>query len=254
MARLKSVAQFCVLSLLAGASFFTAAAPHAGDVQSHGRDGSIGLNDTLFVGDFGDLPGGLFRSTNPGFDVDVDLGPLGAGNWLRYEALGALGFWNGVAWVAPIAGESFRIDDALASTANPADDTVIDGNGVAARPVGIIGEIDEDGGLHEHLTFGLRSGSGTLGGTTGAYLVTLRLLETPANDNTVLRYSAPYTLIMNRGLSANDLDLAVTAAPAPVPLPAALPLVLTGLAMLRGMHRRRAPITLFANTTPEGLA
>lgn len=254
MAHLNIALRLCALLLLAGASNPTVAAPHAGDVQPHGRDGSIGINDTLFVGDFGDLPGGPFRSTIPGFDVDVDLGPLGAGNWLRYEALGALSFWNGAAWVAPVAGETFRIDDALASTANPADDTVINGEGVVARAVGIIGEVATNGGLHEHLTFGLRSANGTLGGTIGAYLVTLRLLETPANDDTVLRYSAPYVQVMNRGLSANDFDTAVAAAPAPVPLPAALPLMLTGLALVRGFRRRLAPVYSLVNMTTEGMA
>lgn len=225
------------------------AAPHAGDVQPHGRPGSIGLNDSHFVADFGDLPGGPFRTTNPGFDVDVDLGPLGPGNWLRYEVLGTLRFWNGTQWTAPIGGESFRLDDAL-GTADPGDDTIVDANGVVAKPTGIVGEIDAGGGLHEHLTMGLRLTNGTLGGALGAYFVSLRLFETLANDDTALRYSAPFAYVFNRGLSTDAFNAAVDAAPAPVPLPGAL--VCAGSAVLALASRRRRMNPAKVAVAPNG--
>jgi hypothetical protein len=213
------------------------AAPHAGDVQLHGRPGSIGLNDSLFLADFGDLPGGPFRTTNPGFDVDLELGPLGPGNWLRYEMLGALHFWDGAQWTAPLGGVSFRLDDALGSAANPADDTVIDGDGVVAKRRGIVGEIDSGGALHEHLTMGLRLGDGTLGAPVGAYFVSLRVFETLANDDAPLRYSAPFAFVLNRGLTSTAFDLAVDAAPAPVPLPGAIVCASSALLVLAGRRR-----------------
>lgn len=204
---------------------------HGGDIQPFLANGSIGLNATLFEGDFGDLAGGAFRTDDPGYDVDEALGAFTPGNWLQIEGLGVLQFWNGSSWGAPVANETVRLTGALG------DDTIFSASGVS-NPFGVIDLIDSEGGVHAHLDMAVRTSGGSLGGTVGAYAISLRLLETAPDSTTALHLSDSFTIVLNRGLAFADFEAAVEALAAPVPLPAAVYLMGGALLGLGGMRRR----------------
>lgn len=228
--------QFTVaLALACGMSTTSAIEQHDGDIQPFLADGVIHLNGTLFAADFGDLGGGVFRTDDPGYDADTVKGAFTPGNWLQFEGLGRLKFWNGTAWGAPVAGETVRIDDALGDNTDPTDDTVFSGSGVT-ESFGVIDELDLGGDVHQHLEMAVRNSGGDLGGSVGAYWIVLRLLETAPSDTTALHTSAPLNLVFNRGLSDADFEVAVSA----VPLPAAAYLLGSALLGLGALRLRRA--------------
>lgn len=189
---------------------------HEGDVNPWKVGTEIYLNANVFEADFGDLSGGPFRTSSPGFDVDIAQGPFGAGNWLRYEALGALQFWNGSIWSNALPGnETLSIEDALGET------TVFSAAGVS-NPIGVVDQIDTAGGVHQHLQFSLRNPN-ALGGSVGAYWISFQLFETAANSlEPLTQASAPISIFFNRGMDHEDFDLAIDNAVSAVPLPSSI--------------------------------
>jgi len=205
-----------ILGLSINLSAPLAAEQHDGDIQPWKQGGQIELNGTLFEADFGDLSGGAYRTDDPGYDADTALGAFGAGNWLWFEGIGSLQFWDGSAWSNSVLnGEYIEIEDALDNT------SVFSADGVS-NGAGVIGQFDSDGDIHEHLDMAIRNASNALGGSVGAYWITLQLFETVADSQTPLAISASYDIIFNRGLASADFEAAVSAATAPVPLPAAV--------------------------------
>jgi hypothetical protein len=185
----------------------SAAEQHLGDIQPWLENGKVMLNGTLFEGDFGDLSGGVYGTDDPGYDADSAKGAFGTGNWLWFEGLGSLKYWNGSAWAGGVPnGEHVELEDALGNL------TAIGADGVS-NPWGVIGQFDADGDLHMHLDMAIRNAGNALGGTIGAYWITLRLLETaPHGGNPVSTPSDPFHVIFNRGLSTEKFQAAVVTA------------------------------------------
>lgn len=183
---------------------------HAGDVQPWKTGTTLNLNKYVFEADFGDLPGGLFATDDPGYDVDTAKGPLTAGRWLLFQPIGTLKYWSGSAWTSSVPnGEWIEIKDAQDKTISySARGVSSGGNGLE----GVIGAVDSDGGLHEHMDMSIKEASGVLGGTVGAYLIELNLYEYDPNSTAKTAVSgAPIKIAFNRGLAHDVFDLAVDA-------------------------------------------
>lgn len=218
---------------------------HEGDVQPWKVGSQVYTNGELFEADFGDLPGGLFRTDDPGFDVDTALGAFGAGNWLRFQGLGSLSFWDGSSgssdssWSNTVLnGEYIQFEDVLGNQ------TTFSTSGVS-NPVGVIDQLDSAGDLHSHLDMSIRNASNALGGSVGAYWVTLQLFETaPYSLVPVSDFSAPFSIIFNRGMQTAAFETAVSAALAPVPIPSAI--WLFGSAVVGLVVSRRRPSSVIA--------
>jgi len=195
-----------VLSLFS-ISAIAQAHSHEGDIQPWKIGAEIFVNSNLFEPDFGDIGGGLYTTDEPGFDVNIVKGAFTPGNWLRFQPVGQLLFWNGTEWstTAP-NGERIEITDALGNAISYRSD------GVSNTPA-VIGEIGSDGGLHEHLEISIFDASNALGGSVGAYRIQLKLFESQANsDTSVSIATSPITIVFNRGLEHDKFELAVSAA------------------------------------------
>lgn len=180
---------------------------HGGDIQPWKIGAEIFLNSDLFEPDFGDIGGGLYTTDEPGFNVNIAKGAFTPGNWLRFQPVGQLQFWNGTEWstTAP-NGERIEITDALGNAVSYRTD------GVSNTPA-VIGEIGSDGGLHEHVEMSIFDASNALGGSAGAYRIQLKLFESKANsDISVSIATSPITIVFNRGLEHDKFELAVSAA------------------------------------------
>jgi len=196
----------------------------------------ITVDPTTIVGDFFTSLRSQFATSNFSFEADSSSGPFGRGNILWFEGVGSLRFWNGSAWVNNTpAGESVRLVDAVNWDAW----ATFSSTGVT-NPRGTIGDFDTSGNLHAHPLFSVRTASGGLGGSVGAYWISLKLLETTAdNSSVVLAASSPLNIVFNRGLSAPAYASAVAA----VPVPAAAWLFGSALAGVIGLGRRRSLVS-----------
>ncbi len=224
---LKSVLLFAAFNSTAWAA---SSHQHDEDIQPWLAQGKVQLNNTLFEADFGDLAGGLYKTDDPGFDVDEDHGGFTPGNWLRFEGIGSLKYWGGSSWSSALPnGEEVRIEDALGNI------TVFDGAGVS-NPVGVISDVDSEGDVHTHVDMSIWDNTGNLGGTVGAYWISLKLFDTLPNDATpVSEASDVINLIFNRGLDHEDYETAVSA----VPVPAAIYFFISGMLGLGWMKRNK---------------
>jgi hypothetical protein len=72
---------------------------HEGDLQPWRIGAEIFPNSQLFEVDFGDLGGGAFATDDPGIDVNIEKGAFQSGNWLQFQPLEQLQFWDGDAAV-----------------------------------------------------------------------------------------------------------------------------------------------------------
>lgn len=180
---------------------------HAEDIQPWRIGAEIFVNSTLFEADFGDLSGGLYATDDPGIDVNVQQGAFTPGNWLRFQPVGQLLYWNGTQWSETTPnGERIEITDALSSIIS------FHTNGVS-EAAGVIGEIDSNGGLHEHLNFQILDVSNTPNGSSGAYRIQLKLFESAPQSNTSVSIAAaPIAIVLNRGMASENFEAAVTAA------------------------------------------
>lgn len=225
------------LALGTSLSIANAADQHAGDIQPwKAADGQAIVNGDWFEADFGDFAGGLYKTNSPGYDADTELGAFGGGNWLWFSGLNSLQYWNGSDWLNTMPnGEYIELTDALGNN------TVINASGVQ-NPNGVIDAFDSTGDLHSHLEMAIRNASNALGGSVGAYWITLQLFETlPESTSPVAAASTPFHILFNRGLAHAEFELAVeSASAAPVPLPAAAWLFAPALAGLLGFGRRKS--------------
>ncbi|OAI19928.1 hypothetical protein A1507_06185 [Methylomonas koyamae] len=230
------IAPLLAFGLSLNLSTASAADQHAGDIQPWKADGQVFVNGDWFEADFGDLSGGLYRTDDPGYDANTALGAFGAGNWLWFSGLNSLQFWNGSVWSNTVPnGEHIELTDALGNV------TTFNTSGVQ-NASGVIGQFDNAGDIHEHLDMAIRNASDALGGSAGAYWITLQLFESLAESSTPLANSSstPFHILFNRGLAHADFELAVEAAStAPVPLPGAVWLFAPAIAGLLGFGRRK---------------
>lgn len=180
---------------------------HEGDIQPWKTvDEQVLLNATLFKADFGDLTGGLYKTNNPGFDADTMKGAFGPGNWLRFQAIGRLKFWNGSAWTLSVPnGEHLEIEDVVGETISFSPGGVV-------NSMGVIDQLDGNGDLHSHLEMLIKDASNQLGGSVGAYWIEMFLFETAADSAIpVSAASEPVSIIFNRGLGVTAFEAAVSA-------------------------------------------
>jgi hypothetical protein len=226
----KIVKSVLLLAFFNSTAWAVAGHQHDGDIQPWLAQGKVQLNSTLFETDFGDLSGGAYKTDDPGYDVDTAQGAFSAGNWLRYEGIGTLRFWDGGSWSSTLQNdEQVRIEDALGNT------TTFHGTGIS-NSVGVIGEVDPDGDVHEHIDMSIWDNTGNLGGTMGAYWISLALFDTlPNDDNPVSQASDTLNIIFNRGLPEEQYEQAVSA----VPVPAAIYFFISGMLGLGWMQRRK---------------
>ncbi len=199
-----------ISSLLLSSSFMTMAEEdnhlHETDLQPWRIGAEIFLNDHIFEADFGDLGGGAFATDDPGIDSNVDNGAFEPGNWLQFQPLGQLQFWDGDEWTTTMPnGEYINVLDALDKTVR------IDGNGTSGGAA-VIGEIEANGGIHTHIDFSLLDASNNQNGSQGAYSVELKLFESAANSDVSVSYAAkPVVIVFNQGLEEEEFEHAVEA-------------------------------------------
>lgn len=177
------------------------------DIQPWRIGAEIFVNSNLFETDFGGGLGSPYATENPGVDVNVAKGAFTPGNWLRFQPVGQLHFWNGHEWTAHVPdGERIEVVDARGNIIEFGADGV-------SETAAIIGEIDSFGGLHEHIDFSILNASNALGGSTGAYRIQLRLFESQADsDVSVSIATSPISIVFNRGLEHEDFEIAASAA------------------------------------------
>jgi hypothetical protein len=197
--------------------------------------------EPIFAADFGDFPK-PYDTANPGFHATD--GALGAGELIRYRALGPLVYWDlaGKSWISPPAGTRIRLFGGLdAKTVITSDysqcggllicipaekletvyeegSTTFFAEGVGGAESLLIDNANSQGAFHTHLDWFLENAGGAKGGPAGAYQVRLRL-ESDRRPEA----SAPFLIVFNNGLSDPDFAEAIAArmaaAPAPGPEP-----------------------------------
>ncbi|MEO0972727.1 MAG: hypothetical protein AAFX85_06490 [Pseudomonadota bacterium] len=211
---------------------------HEGDVHPNLADGRLIIEEAgpidvetgrvIYTSDFGDLNGGPHETNNPGYDTQD--GVLLPDSLLGVEGTGVLLFWDGSDWLAADPGVSLTIFDALGSA------TVFTGAGVT-NPRGYIDLVSGNGNLHTHIDMVVNDTA-----PTGAYLLSLSLFgETSLSDPTPpYDPSAPFTFIINRGLTDPMFQQAVDARISPqaqVPFPAWTYVLCAWLLMAVGRRR-----------------
>lgn len=180
---------------------------HTEDIQPWRIGAEIFVNSTLFETDFGDLSGGPFVTDDPGVNVNIQKGTFTPGNWLRFQPVGQLLYWDGEQWRETVPnGERIEIIDAL-------NNAISFSTGGVSETAGVIGEIDNSGGLHEHLSFRIFDASNTPNGSSGAYRIQLKLFESAPQSNTSISIApSPIAIVFNRGLALESFESAVSAA------------------------------------------
>ncbi len=176
----------------------------------------------IFEGDFGDLAGGPHATDDPGYDHES--GQFTTGTLLAFKILGPLEFWNGSVW-SNVTPATVTFVDALGTEVDITSSS-------SAGATGLIGQVDGDGNVHDHIDYKIDAGA-----ASGAYAVTLSLFGLLADQTTpVYGESDPFLFVFNRGLAFEDFESAVGARV--VPVPAAVWMFGSALAGL-GFVRRR---------------
>lgn len=186
----------------------------------------------IFVADFRDLPGGSYKTKNPGFQSIQNA--LGANEPISYRALGAMQYWplNGAAWQTPPADTQITLSGGLDLNAgvfnNPAQcngqllcvsgadqgtgkATIFTGAGVQGAPELLIDTANNQGSLHTHLSFFLENAQGQAGGSEGAYLIQMQVFSRLRSNA-----SAPFWVLFNAGLPSDQFTAALSALIKPV--------------------------------------
>lgn len=181
----------------------------------------------IFPADFQDLPGGDFRTKNPGFQSIRNA--LLPNELLSYRALGVLKYWNPVlsSWGKPFEGIQIRLFGGLEASADVINDlskcagqlicfseeifgsdgsTIFTADGILGNPELVVDITGSNGVLHTHLSFFLENHKGEIGGSKGAFLIEMQLVSNA-------RYfpSAPFLILFNAGLREDEFAAALLA-------------------------------------------
>jgi len=204
----------------------------------------------IFPADFQDLPGGDFKTKNPGFQSIQNA--LLPNELLSYRALGALKYWDPVlsSWGKPPEGTQVRLFGGLEASADIINDlsqcagqlicfsdgifgsdgsTIFSANGILGNPELVVDITGSNGVLHTHLSFFLENQKGEIGGPVGAYLIEMQLISNA-------RYfpSSPFFILFNAGLREDEFAAALLAltggiiAPDPDPPQPVIPVSIPG--------------------------
>lgn len=155
---------------------------------------------------------GLFRQfeTNPGFASENDVGfGIQPSDFVVYNVLDDLLFWNGSDFVPPNAGTQVRIEN------NGSSDTLVHGTsqsmpGSFTPPANSIGQADQSGDFHAHVDFFLEPNNAPAPPPLpelGAYGLELSLSTNAAG----IADSDPFFIVFNFGLDGEQLEEAVGA-------------------------------------------
>lgn len=181
----------------------------------------------IFPADFQDLPGGSFKTKNPGFQSIQNA--LLPNELISYRALGKLRYWNPIsaAWEDAPPGVQIRLFGGLEASTEMRDDydkcagqlicfsngsfgidgsTVFSGDGIHGSAELVVDITNTNGILHSHLSFFLEDQHGEIGGPEGAYLIELQLLS-----NARFFASEPVLIMFNAGLDKQQFATAMIA-------------------------------------------
>lgn len=173
-----------------------------------------------FGAEFGDPANG---TEDPGFAIDD--GSFNAGDYLAFEVVNTLSYWDGLSWSASTPGsESLFITDVSGTATTAVTDTLI------SNPIGLIDQADAEGGVHSHLDFEI-----DLAAAAGAYLLEVTLLgfSDQALTNQIVSASDSFYIAFNYGLDDAIFETGIDAlGVTEVPVPAAWIFLTSGLGML----------------------
>ena len=199
---------------------------HGGDVIAEAEAGfeihvetgeALGGEAKLFEADFRDFEGGLYATDEPGFILED--GPFGANQFLAYNMQNDLKSWNGLNWV---------------TTSNSL--LTLESHDFGAQPfsLGIIGESDSAGGVHEHLEFFIDPNA-----SAQAFLIEFILegYSDQALSQTNGWSSESVFIVFNNGMDEASFDSGPVSA---VPIPAAWLFLASGLGSLLLGRRLKA--------------
>jgi hypothetical protein len=186
------------------------------------------LYEVEFGAEFGDAAN---ETEDPGFAIDD--GSFNAGDYLAFEAVNTLSYWNGTSWSASTAGsESLFITDVSGTATTTVSDNTI------TNAIGLIDQADAEGGVHAHLDFEI-----DLAASPGAYLLELVLLgfSDSALTNEIVPASDSFYIAFNYGMDDALFETGIDAlGVSEVPLPGAWLFLTSGIGMLLLGRRAKA--------------
>lgn len=187
------------------------------DVRAYLQDGAIAVGASELVGstviplsddqrvfgaELGEHdPGQPFMTEDPGFLSEDGAFPGGSGQWLGFNVLAGLAFWNGSGFSGVPSSETLQLTVGSQSV-------IVAGGAVSGFDFAQIGP---SGGLHQHMTFELLGSDGNpipgdgVEPSPGVYLLELELTTTIGS----VASSAPIWIVFNNGDSEENHEAAV---------------------------------------------
>jgi dockerin type I repeat protein len=185
----------------------------------------VATGKLIFIADFQDLPGGDFKTKNPGFQSIQNA--LLPNELLSYRALGKLKYWTPALsdWNDAPPDVQIRLFGGLEASIEVLNDfsncagqliclsngsfgvngsTVFTGDGIQGNPELVVDITNNNGILHTHLSFFLENQLGEIGGPSGAYLIEIQPIS-----NARFFPSEPLLILFNAGLDKDEFSKAL---------------------------------------------